>query len=327
MRRIGRLASGPVSPPAAVAECLGSLKGDTCTYEDVVAVRNNSRIHKARWGLRTIAVKECFGGTQMLPDPVAAEREFTALTSLAEANPASGAQSLVPLPLALCRDHAVYAMTWAAGRPATEVILSRTTTLDQACTLGKSAGHWLRRLHALRPLQARRSDYATKAQFVEQLFVAERRHDPLIRRAVENLVGQAAEAAASQLPASWIHGDMKSDNLLVDDGCITGLDVQLIHENTVAYDLSPFLNHLCLLRWTPLGFWQRHKLDLVAEAFLSAYSSETAGWKLPIIWLRSYLLIQLLDPFRKAGSLRALGLRWPARHELARAIDDLESGR
>ena len=322
MRRFGRLASGPVSPPVAVAECLGSLKGDTCTYEDVVAVRNNSRIHRARWGSRTIAVKECFGATHLRPDPLAAERQFTALTSLAESNPASGAQSLAPLPLALCREHAVYAMTWARGRPATEVILSRTTTLDQACTLGKSAGHWLRRLHTLRPLQARRSDYVTKAQFVEQLFEAERHHDPLIRRAVESLVGHAPEAAALQMPASWIHGDMKSDNLLVDGECITGLD-----ENTVAYDLSPFLNHLRLLRWTPLGFWQRHRLDLVAESFLSAYSSETASWKLPIIWLRSYLLIQLLDPFRKAGSLRAIGRRWPARNELARAIDDLDSAR
>lgn len=236
----------------------------------------------------------------------------------------SAAQSLAPLPLALCRDHAVYAMTWARGRPATEIILSRTTTPDQACALGKSAGHWLRRLHALRPLPLRRSDYATKVQFVEHLFEAERHQDPLIGRAVESLVGHAAEAVASQMPASWIHGDMKSDNLLVDGECITGLDVQLIHENTVAYDLSPFLNHLCLLRWTPLGFWQRHKLDLVAEAFLSAYSSETTGWKLPITWLRSYLLIQLLDPFRKAGSLRSVGLRWPVRNELARAIDDLD---
>ena len=141
MRRIGRLASGAVSPPPAVAECLGSLKGDACTYEDVVAVRNNSRIHRARWGSRTIAVKECFGGTQMRPNPAAAEREFTALTSLAESNSAPGAQSLAPLPLSLCREHAVYTMTWARGRPATEVILSRTPRWTRR-GMGKSAGHW-----------------------------------------------------------------------------------------------------------------------------------------------------------------------------------------
>jgi hypothetical protein len=109
--------------------------------------------------------------------------------------------------------------------------------------------------HALRPLHVRRSDYATKAQFVEQLFEAERHRDPLIRRAVESLVGHAASEAASQMPASWIRRYEKRQ-FAVDGGGVTGLDVQLIHENTVAYDLSPFLNHLCL-RGGSLGFWQR----------------------------------------------------------------------
>jgi hypothetical protein len=127
------------------------------------------------------------------------------------------------------------------------------------------------------------------------------------------------------MPASWVHGDMKSDNVLVDGDKAFGLDLHLIHENTVAYDLAPFLNHLGLLRWTPRGALQRRKLDIVAECFLRAYSPDAAGWRLPIAWLRTYLLLQVATPVGRSGSLRGHAARWTARRELARAMHELHA--
>ena len=319
--------SSPTAAPLAVAECLGRLKGEPCVYEGIVELRDNSRIHRALWGSRSIAVKECFDLTRRHPDPTAAEREFSALTSLTEATSASGTPPLAPIPLALCREHAIYAMTWIAGRPATSLMLARTTDIEQAGMQGAAAGHWLRRLHGLRPLPSRRSDFEEKASSVEEIPLADQGRDPLIRRAAASLLSHASAAAAQLMPASWIHGDMKTDNLLVDGDRVTGLDVHLSHENTVVYDLAPFLNHLHLLRWTPRGLWQTNKLMRVAEAFLNAYSAEAVGWNVPIAWLRSYLLIQLLDPSRNTGSLHEFVQRRTIRSELTRAIGDLERGR
>jgi aminoglycoside phosphotransferase (APT) family kinase protein len=259
----------------------------------------------------------------MTPDRAAAEREFTALTTLAEKTRESSVPPLAPLPLVLCREHAVYAMTWVPGRSATQMLLVPSTDLKRAEELGKLTGDWLRRFHACRALPARQSDFAARLNYVGQLVEAAGGQEPMLSRAAGVLVEFASAAAALSMPASWVHGDMKSDNLLVDGSNVTGLDVQLVDDNTVAYDLAPFLNYLCLLRWSPRGAWQRQKLDAMAKAFLTAYSPESANWKLPLLWLRTYLLMQIVAPSTYSSGWRAVASRWPARRELASAIDQI----
>jgi hypothetical protein len=95
----------------------------------------------------------------------------------------------------------------------------------------------------------------------------------------------------------------------------------------VAYDIAPFLNHLCLLRWSPRGLWARQNLDRMAMRFLRAYSSDSEKWTLPLLWLRIYLLMQIVARTAKSTRLHALAAGWPARRELASAIDQLEKYR
>lgn len=314
--------------PLAVAACLDSLSGEQCSCETVVARRINSRIYRARCRSRLVAIKECFKPGTLTPDAAAAEREFTALKTLSDIASRTNAEPLAPVPLALCPEHAAYAMTWVSGRPATEIVLAYSIDLGEATLLGEAAGAWLQRFHAAGPLRTCQSDFVSKLKFVSEILEGGGgARDPLLRRAANALIEHSTDASALPMPASWVHGDMKSDNLLVGGRRVTGLDVQLIHENTVAYDLAPFLNHLRLLRWSPRGLWQGKKLNHMAEGFLKAYSPDTARWRLPITWLRAYLLIQVLAPSSSPVSLRALTVRWPARKELASLIDELDEFR
>lgn len=301
------------------------MEGKPYIYIGLVARRNNSRVHCARWGAELVAVKECFATNTPRPNPAAAAREFAALKLLGTSIEQSRGDPLAPLPLALCNEHATYAMSWVPGRPATEIILARSTTLDRAREVGQVAGDWLRRLHALRPLKVRRNDFETRIHVIEHIRAAADTRDQLVQNAAASLITHAAEAAALAMPASWIHGDMKSDNLLIDGRHVTSLEPNLVQENTVIYDLAPFINHLRLLHWTPRGIGQQQKLNAVEEAFLHAYSSDTGNWKFALNWLRCYLLIQAVSAPGEVGRLRALWNRWPARRELAYAIDDLES--
>lgn len=316
----------PIS--AAVAACLRAVTDDAYSYDGLVARRDNSRVHRARCDSKVIAIKECFAAGastsgETKPDPESAERQFAALATVARRMSELQTQPLAPIPLVVCREHAVFAMTWAVGSPATRLVLARATKLAQAATLGKVAGNWLRRFHALHELPRRRSSFDEHLGYVHQLREDLGRRDRLILRAADCLVRQAAAASDASLPASWMHGDMKSDNLLVDGDSVIGLDIQMVHVNTVVYDMAPFLNHLCLLRWTPRGLWQRQKLDVMGEAFLRAYSPEAESWKLPIAWLRAYLLMQIVAPSNGAAR-RSIAVRWPARRELAKAIDKLD---
>ncbi len=312
------------SAPAAVAESLRALWGEPWTVEGIVARRAKSRIFRARSASRAAAIKECLILESSLPDPVAAEREFTALTTLLERTSKSDVPPLAPTPLVLCREHAAYAMTWVSGRSATEAVLSPSTDLDRATRLGESAGDWLRRFHAFRPLPVQGNDFEAKVDYVNQIAEKVGNREPLLRRAAGVLVDRATDAAAQFMPASWLHGDMKSDNLLIDGDELTGLDVQMDIENTVAYDVAPFLNHLRLLRWSPRGLLQRRKLDRMAQAFLQAYSPDSKDWKLPLLWLRTYLLIQIAAPSAQTPALRTRMSRWPARIELGIVLDQME---
>ena len=312
-------------PPQAVDQCLRALGGDAWKIEVLVAERDNSRIHHARSGSRGVAIKECVSRVTREPDSVAAEGEFAALAMVAERTRELGVDPLAPMPLVLCREHAAYAMTWAPGRTATELVLAPSTNPKEAASLGEAAGDWLRRFHACKALPARPNEFLSHLEYVDHLAKEAGRQEPILTRAASILVEFASSAATQRMPASWIHGDMKSDNLLVDEGKVTGLDLQLSNENTVAYDLAPFLNHLRLLRWSPRGVGRGRQLDRMAEGFLRGYSPEMVDWALPLLWLRCYLLMQTVASSKRSSHWRALVARWPARRELARTIAELQS--
>ena len=93
---------------------------------------------------------------------------------------------------------------------------------------------------------------------------------------------------------------MKTDNLLIDGSRVVGLDAQLSHENTVAYDMAPSFNHLRLLRWSARGLRRRRAAAIVAENFAQSYSAAARDWTLPVVWLRALPA----GPDRRAGRLR-----------------------
>ncbi len=308
--------------PTAVAACLEALAGEDCRWESAIARRHNSRVHRVRCRGAFVAVKECFQPRTTAPAPEVAEREFAALEALA-ARPSD--PPLAPRPLVLSRRYATYAMTWVPGRPVTERLLARSTGVDAAASLGQAAGCWLRRFHDLGAESPRRGDYESKLATVDEIAARTGLRDPDLRRAATVLARVAPRAAEYLLPASWVHGDMKSDNLLVEGGQMTGLDAHIVHRNTVAYDLAPFLNHLALLRFTPRGVGRQEALDAAADGFLRGYSTETGRWASPIAWLRGYLLLQVAASSREYALPRRWSIGWPARRVLRSVIASLDA--
>jgi aminoglycoside phosphotransferase (APT) family kinase protein len=312
--------------PAAVAACLDMLGAGSWSWDRVITRRANSEIHLVRCDTRPAVIKACFQPGSRTPDPVAAEREYAALAQVKHAaSSMSLGRQIAPLPLVLCREHAAFGMSWIPGRTATEEALSASTDTRRAAAIGEAVGAWLRTLHSLHRLADRPNDFESKLPHVEQRLADNAPADRLVRTAADALASCARAAAGISMPASWVHGDMKTDNVIVDGRDVFGIDLHLIHENTVAYDLAPFLNHLRLLRWTLRGALQQHKLGIVAASFLQAYSPDTPRWTLPIAWLRTYLLIQVAAPVKATGSLRADAARWIARRELTYAVHELQA--
>lgn len=309
--------------PVSVTACLAKLGRPASDWEGIVASRLNSRIHRAGDGDNAIAIKECFDPATREANAASAEREFNALRRIRMAAALDRAIP-APVPLALCRDQGVYAMSWAGGISATQAILASADS-EQATRLGMATGTWLRNFHSLHMLPRRCNDFDGKLRVMREARARMQRRDALVDRTIDALAATAATATSVELPASWIHGDMKSDNLLVDGQHVVGLDLQLIDENTVVYDLAPFLNHLYLLAWSARGLVRRNELRLMSAHFLATYSAETAAWALPLAWLRAYLLVQIVASPSRAGRLRTRFARWPVARELTNVVNTLES--
>ena len=307
----------------AVAACVARLAPDAALACTLVARRHYSRVYRVALEGRVIAVKECLDGAGT-PDPANARREHAALCALARATQEAGCAPLGPLPLVLCDDVAAFAMTWAEGRPLTQAVLDRRTTLAHAGSLGEAAGTWLRRFHGLAATDASTHDFTDRIDYAAGI-AGRAPRDRLLARASHVLAELAARAAAVAMPRSWIHGDMKSDNLIVGAGATLGLDVQLADRNTVVYDVAPFLNHLALLALSVKGVLRRQALHALRDGFLRAYSDEAAQWNLPIAWLRTYLLMQASAPAARGSALRRAIAAWPTRRALAGALHELEA--
>ena len=287
-----RRSFAPRALTRGVIECLHALDLPQDAWKGVVAKRLNSKVHRASDGIRDVAIKECLLPSGE-PDAASATGEFAALARFAEACPTERASA--PRPLAVSVPFGTYAMGWIAGRSATTLLLSATDDAT-AAALGTAAGNWLRRFHEAHPLPPRGSDFVAKASYVSSLRTPGGASPSLVDRAAAALERTARAAASIELPASWIHGDMKSDNVLVDGDRVAGIDLHLVDENTVVYDLAPFVNHLHLLAASPRGLMYGKALYRMADAFVDAYSPSASRWRLPIAWLRAYLLLQKVAP-------------------------------
>jgi aminoglycoside phosphotransferase (APT) family kinase protein len=309
-------------PPPSVVACLSAL-GSDAGWRGEVARRDNSRVHRAHRGDLEIAIKECFIPRTDLADRALAEREFAALRRICEGARSASVAPPTPAPLALCAEHGAYAMTWIDGRPATDVLLSTQSPAD-AERIGYAAGAWLKGFHALQRLPPRPPDYRGKIAFVRALGASHASSRP-VRRATRVLIETVDAACAATLPASWIHGDMKSDNLLIHGSAMAGIDAHIVDENVVLYDLAPFLDHLGLLRWSPRGMTRGRVLKKAGCAFLDAYSNEACAWALPLAWLRAYLLVQAYAATHSRRGMHERLREGPLRLELASVVQSLAS--
>jgi hypothetical protein len=194
--------------------------------------------------------------------------------------------------------------------------LSFSTNTQDGHAYGRVAGEWLRRFHGLALHTEQSSDLFEKITYVEGRLAQLPACDRILTESLHLLKMLAPQAGAVPLPVSWAFGDFKSDNLLIDAGRVLALDVQLLHENAVIFNVAQFLVHLELLRWVPRGLIKHSVLTATADSFLRAYAPATGDWHLPIAWLQTEMLLQrciniaqpkgIGDRIRNAIALRAL---------------------
>jgi len=265
-----------------------------CSVKGPFTVRDNSRLFYAECTAfpSPAAVKLCLSPHTGQADPDSAHQQYDALLRVSRAL-GDGCEFSVPRPYLVRADIGLVATEWIAGPGMTDLLLSWRCGTTQAQDLMARAGRWLRVFHQAHALAPGRLDVEHKLPFVAEMESTAAASEPLFRRALSSLRQSAEPAAMVTLNRSWIHGDFKSDNLIVAGPRTVGIDIQLRRENAVVYDLAPFLNHLELSLCHPAGWRLARSQALLRKTFLSAYHpvpEDAVG--LPLAWVQLYLLLQ-----------------------------------
>ena len=326
-----------LSAPAALRESLGRLldaaaggrAGTTVEVKGPVAERANSRIFHARGGAlpHPLAVKLCLRPHTLDPDPDTARRQYAALARLAEGMP--GERFRAVRPYHLWEDLGVYAAEWVPGRSMTERLFRPLCPPALALELVRRAAGWLRCFHAAGLEAPGALEVADKVAELPILARAGSGLSAAFPEALGLLRATATRAARPSLPRSWIHGDFKTDNLLVCGEAVVGMDIQLSHVNVALHDVASFLNHLDLgLRqpqtWRPATF--RGTLE---AAFLRDYFGAPLGpgVRAALAWIRLYALLDvwLMVEQSPAPGLRKRVLRQLFRRSTGALIRELRA--
>ena len=277
-----------------------------CMVRGPLHERENSRVFYAECdALPTpAAIKWCWHPYALQPDHDSAVRQFEALGRVTEAMQASGRYA-VPRPYLLDRERALIAIEWIAGKTITASIASWGCGANTAQGLLVDAGNWLRHFHRAGPLHDDRLDVENRLRNLSDYDKSALARERVFSLGLAELRRSAAAAASIDLKRSWLHGDFKTDNLIISGQRIVGIDLQIKHENAVVYDLAPFINHLDLAFYSP-AFWRLSPArERLITAFIEAYNeADSESLLLPLTWVRLYLMLSAWDTGPTRGSSR-----------------------
>jgi Ser/Thr protein kinase RdoA (MazF antagonist) len=198
----------------------------------------------------------------------------------------------VPQPYLILPEFALLAMEWIPGVNLGKALFSWRNRADEAkAYMARSAG-WLRAFHACGRLPAGRLDVEIRMQILDDI-ARQAVPDEVFRAGVEQLRRTAGAAGIVELPRAWIHADFTPDNVILSDSRTIGIDMHIEHQNTVVYDLAPFLNHLALGLYEPAGWLLARSHDELRNTFLAAYfEKDQDGIDAPLAWVQLYMALQ-----------------------------------
>lgn len=246
-----------------------------------------------------VALKICLRPYTDVPDAEEARQQYDALRQVHESMGESSGFG-VPRPFYSAPEEGLIILEWIEGQSLSRT-LGRFGSSANKRMLMERAGAWLRHFHEAHRLPAGPLDVEEKLASLAQ---AQTRH-PITHEAFQSswrlLQALAPLAATPTLRRSWIHGDFKTDNLIISGPRTLGIDIHVRHENACIHDVASFLNRLDLHCGHP-GNWPLLPFRKgLCQAFLDAYGAEeeTQDNAPALLWLRLYSLLSLWNRLGK----------------------------
>lgn len=233
-------------------------------------------------------------------------------------------------PLGLIEDHDIVITEWLAGPTLARAII--TSSPGEAVQTVRKAGAWLARLQEATLAERKPIDADALLRRLQRSMDA----NPRIAggRTVQHAVGLLRRMAGrlDEEAVIWCrsHGDLKPRNLILCDGQVFGIDLDLLHQTPCVHDAAHFLNHLQLLFLSPTRLHRLRTVPVLMEAFRQGFdeTGQTALPALPLAWEMLRNAVHLLVRHREWTSPpRSWGTSLPLRRLVHQLSRDLASDR
>ena len=244
-----------------------------------------------------LAVKLCISHRTGQPNPADATEQFQALQTIAPLM-LKDAPYAVPQPFKLDAPNGLVAIEWIDGRTLTSCIKDFRFPVDDLLALVERAGIWLRHFHATgREIAASLDAKKQFSEFAASLATSSLRADRVFTRAYDQVERGVNSIATQEFSQARLHGDFKTDNLMLSGDRMIGMDIQARHKNLVLWDIVPFLNRLGLFFYSPHGLRLLRRRKEIEQRFLTGYFARGLGAQetAAIAWLRLLILLQQWD--------------------------------
>lgn len=248
------------------------------------------------------AVKRCVLPKTNTPDQAAAIEQFEALERVHCAFANGDPRFAVPAPLYFDHELATIAMGWVDGESVSEK-LRQPAALFKGTGWLTDIGAWLGAFHHAGPVRAEPVKLDELLAVVDDLCASALPHTTF-SRALQLLRNTASPLQNIDMQVSWLHGDCKTDNFILFDNRVFGIDISLVHENPVEYDLAQFLNNLNLLLSSPKYLLIAGLRPQLEKAFWKGYQSTGPTVSRAYLnWLRLLLATSFWHTMLRGGNL------------------------
>ena len=318
----------PPAPPVLHANEIKRLLAEQSGWRDAAdasfmvtgPLRSNgfSRVFRGDGGMFPcpVAIKQFLWDPSGASPAESARTYFHGLQKMAEI--AARVDLRATEPYALLESHGIVVASWIEG-PTLARSLSRGPA-PRARELIRDAGIWLARLHHTSGVERRPPDVADMLAHLEATLAETADVTGALTRHALSLLRAAAPLHATQpVPWSRHYGDFKPDNLIVREGRLVGIDLELLFAAPTVRDAAHFLNQLQLRFYSPRAMPRWRECPRLTELFCQGYA-DAAGEPLPhrlLLWQRLFNATYLMTQHREwSHSLMAFPVRLALRHLL-----------
>jgi tRNA A-37 threonylcarbamoyl transferase component Bud32 len=268
---------------------------------------------------------------QFLLDPTgaspaeSARTYFLGLQKIAGIAAALGQPAIKPY--ALLESQGIVVASWIEGPT-----LARSmawASAERRRELIREPGLWLARLHRAGGIERRPPDIAGMLAHLKAVIAENSRQSgPLTRRALSVLRSTGSLLAMQPVPWSHHYGDFKPDNLILREGRLVAIDVELSIATPTVNDAADFLNHLQLACYLPHAVPRWREASRLIGLFCQGYT-DAGGEPLPprlLLWQRLYNAMYLMIHH---GAWCSSPMAWPSQlalRHLVRSLCDTVAG-